>query len=654
VAKNGECLMMIMRFLCLFLAVVLAAACSDSPTAVVVQPPAEENPFGPNVRIFGPDSANIQEQILQLYATQNLGEFGNTRAALLFKPGTYNLDVRVGYYTQVLGLGRSPDDVTITGAVRTQDDPATRPINEGPGALNNFWRSAENLSIIPTLGSLTVGPPSNVPDTPGGIPLNQNVWAVSQASPLRRIHIKQSPITLTPTECANANFFSPERKRNDPLIRTCPTTLRLFDVGWSSGGFMADSKIDGLVESGSQQQWMSRNCNWTQWNTENWNMVFLGSVPVPAGTWPGTPTSDGAITDGGRTPVVREKPFLFLDENERFFVKLPTLKVNSQGVDWDENGSPGVEIPLESFHIVKPAADGGPLAVDAATINSALDRGQHLLFSPGVYFISDTIRVTRPGTIVLGVGMANLVAANGKPIIEVADVDGVTVAGLTLEAGLMPSPTLLEVGPAGSIADHSSNPTFLFDIFCRVGGSPHSVRATTCVIINSNNVVGDNLWLWRADHGNNVGWTINTADTGLIVNGSSVFMYGLAVEHFQKYQTVWNANFGRVYFYQSEMPYDVPNQAEWVSPNGLNGYASYLVNPAVTSHEAFGLGVYCYFRDSVVSAYHAIEVPSALEGSFVHMLTFWLNGMEGSEVTHVINDTGAAVTKANRRTNVPE
>lgn len=630
----------------------------SSTTAVSNNPPApvDPNPFGPNVRIYGPESQGIQQEILDIYGVQGLkaNEFISRRYALLFKPGSYDLDVRVGYYTQVAGLGLSPDDVTITGAVRTQDNPATNPINAGPGALDNFWRCAENLSIVPTLGSLTVGPPSNQPDTPGGIPLNQNVWAVSQAAPLRRIHVKESPITLTPVECANANFFSPPRKQTDPLISKCPTTLRLFDVGWSSGGFMADSRIDGLVESGSQQQWMNRNCNWTQWNTENWNMVFLGSTPVPAGTWPGTPDSDGAITDGGATPIVRSKPFLALQGDGRFAVKVPALRRNSSGIDWDASGSPGVEIPLDKFEIVKPAEDGGPRTIQAADLNAALNRGQNLLFTPGVYFVNGTIEVDRPDTVVLGMGMATLVANSGESILRVADVDGVSIAGLTLEAGERKSETLLEVGPPGSAADHSGNPTFLFDLFCRVGGPPHPSQAVTCVTINSNNVVGDNLWLWRADHGNFVGWTENLADHGLIVNGTGVLMYGLAVEHFQKYQTVWNANGGRLYFYQSEMPYDPPNQAAWISPNGLNGFAAYKVADGVTDHQAYGLGVYCFFRDAVVSAFHAIEVPGALESSFTHMVTFWLDGQEGSEITHVINDTGAAVTKANRRTNIPQ
>jgi hypothetical protein len=612
--------------------------------------------FGPGVYILDPHSPHLQKTISGIYATQmrKKREFTQARYAILFKPGRYKLDVRVGYYTQVSGLGKSPDDVTITGAVRTQDNPATDPINEGPGALDNFWRSAENLSIIPTLGSLTIAPPSPTPKTPGGIPLNQNVWAVSQSAPLRRIHIKPSSISLTSTECTNANAYSPPRKQIDPLIKTCPTTLRLFDVGWSSGGYMADSKIDGLVESGSQQQWFSRNSTWTQWNTENWNMVFLGSTPVPQGTWPGTPTSDGAITDGGSTPVIREKPFLFVNKNNKYFVMVPALRQASDGVDWDGGTPSGTSIPIDQFYIVKPKANGKAIVINAALINAALARGKHLLFTPGVYYINGSIKIDRDDTVVLGLGMATLVANNGKPIMIVSDVNGVKLAGLVFDAGPLNSSTLLKVGESGSSSDHTADPTFLYDVFCRVGGAQHVGNASSCVTINSNDVVGDDLWLWRADHGSNVGWTINPADNGLIVNGSHVAIYGLAVEHFQKYQTVWNGESGRVYFYQSEMPYDVPSQSDWMSPGSVNGYASYKVADGVTDHEAFGVGVYCYFISPAISAYHAIEVPANIENSFDDMVTIWLNGQIGSEITHIVNNDGAAVTETNRKATLPE
>ena len=73
------------------------------------------------------------------------------------------------------------------------------------------------------------------------------------------------------------------------------------------------------------------------------------------------------------------------------------------------------------------------------------------------------------------------------------------------------------------------------------------------------NVILDDIWAWRADHGNGVGWTTNTADTGGIVNGDNVTAYGLFVEHYQKYEVIWNGNGGTDIFLQNEMPYDPPS-----------------------------------------------------------------------------------------------
>ena len=42
-----------------------------------------------------------------------------------------------------------------------------------------------------------------------------------------------------------------------------------------------------------------------------------------------------------------------------------------------------------------------------------------------------------------------------------------------------------------------------------------------------------------------------------MVDGDDVTTYGLAVEHTLEDLTVWNGEGGQVYFYQSELPYDV-------------------------------------------------------------------------------------------------
>ena len=529
--------------------------------------------FGPNVVVFDPSmsSSTIQSRLNSIFSQQERNQFGSQRYAVMFKPGTYSNDVNVGFYTQVLGLGLSPDAVTINGAVHVEAD-WFPPQN----ATQNFWRGAENLSVTPNGGA--------------------DRWAVSQAAPYRRMHV-----------------------RGD---------LQLDDGGWASGGWISDSKIDGQVRSGSQQQWISRNSQFGSWNGSNWNMVFAGVQGAPANTFPSPP-----YTTVAQTPVVREKPFLYIDGSGNYQVFVPSVKTNAAGTSWANGAAPGTSIPIDQFYIAKPGAT-------AADLNAALAAGKNLLVTPGVYHLNQALHVTRPDTVVLGLGIATLVPDGGVTAMNVDDVDGVKVAGLLIDAGTTNSNTLMQVGPAGSAADHAANPTSLHDVFFRIGGAAVG-KATNSLVVNSSNVIGDHMWIWRADHADNnayVGWTTNTADTGLTVNGNNVTMYGLFVEHYQKTQVVWNGNGGRTYFFQNEMPYDVPDQAGWMN-GSTKGYSAYKVGPNVTSHEAWGLGSYCYFstNPSVASA-HAFEAPNTPGVRFHDMVTVSLN-YQGT-ITHVINSTG--------------
>jgi hypothetical protein len=253
--------------------------------------------------------------------------------------------------------------------------------------------------------------------------------------------------------------------------------------------------------------------------------------------------------------------------------------------------------------------------------------------------LDDTIRVTKADTILLGLGVPSLVPKKGLPLISVADVGGVKIAGLILDAGPVRSASLLEVGPSGSKADHSASPTFLYDLTVRTGGAKAG-KNDVGILINSNHVVADQIWIWRADHGAGAAWTTNPTKNGLVVNGNNVTIYGLFNEHHQEHQTLWNGNGGRVYMYQSEMPYDVPKQSSWMSNKKTNGYASYKVADRVTSHEAWGVGVYSFFRDAPVKAHSAIEAPAVPGVKFHNLTTIWLNGKAGSEITHIINDIG--------------
>jgi hypothetical protein len=333
---------------------------------------------------------------------------------------------------------------------------------------------------------------------------------------------------------------------------------------------------------------------------------------------------------------VREKPFLYIDGSGNYLVMQPYLKSMSSGSSWASGMPPGSPLSIDRFYIAKPGTD------TATTMNAALAQGKHLLLTPGDYQIGAPIQVTLPNTIVLGIGLPVLTPTAGNELISIADVDGVSVAGVLIEAGgPMKSTTLLEAGAMGSSADHSSNPTVLFDVHCRIGGNT-SGSASSCFTINSNNVIIDNSWLWRADHGNDPGagnWNGDQSDHGLIVNGNDVTAYGLFVEHHQQYQTMWNGNGGSVYFYQSEMPYDPPSQSSWMSSATENGYPSYKVADSVTTHHGYGLGVYAFFQGNI-AADNAFETPTAAGVVMTHMMTFHGSGT----INNIINGTGGAAT----------
>ncbi|MGA5704392.1 coagulation factor 5/8 type domain-containing protein, partial [Peterkaempfera bronchialis] len=565
-------------------------------TGGTVPPTDPKNPdLGPNVYIVDPSTSqtDMQNRLNTIATQQHTNQFGDQRYAVLFKPGNYNADVNLGFYTQVAGLGLSPDDVNLNGHVRVEADWLQQGDNPNnlSNATQNFWRSAENLSVT--------------------LPNNQvERWAVAQAAPYRRMHLRGSQIQLW--------------NGGD---------------GWASGGLLADSKIDGQVVSGSQQQWFTRNSELGSWAGGVWNMVFVGTQGAPAASFPNPPE-----TVVGQTPVEREKPFLYVDGSGSYNVFVPGVRRNTTGTSWGHGAQVGTSLSLSQFYVVKPGAS-------AATMNAALAQGKNLLFTPGVYHLNDTLRITRADTVVLGLGLATLTPDTGLPAITAADVDGVNLAGLLIDAGPVNSPTLVQLGPAGSSADHSNNPSSLHDVFFRVGGA-HLGKATVSLQVNSNNVIGDHMWLWRADHGNaGVGWDVNTAANGLVVNGNDVTMYGLFVEHYQQFNTLWNGNGGRTYFYQNEMPYDVPNQAAWTSGNGNQGWASYKVADSVTTHEAWGVGSYCFFNtNNSIVASHAFEVPNTPGVKFHNLVTVSLGGV--GTISHVINNTGAAANLANQQSYV--
>jgi len=529
--------------------------------------------FGPNVKLFNPSMSHdeMQQTIDKVYTEQQHAEFGSSRYAFLLMPGKYNLDIPVGFYTQVLGLGASPDDVRVTGDVHA--DAASKNNN----ATTTFWRGVEGFSVVPAGGTMQ--------------------WAVSQAIAARRMHVLGNMVL--------------HQKR-----------------GWASGGWLSDSLVDGTVDSGTQQQWISRNTEWQQWTGANWNMVFVGAEHAPEGEWPKPP-----FTKIATVPIVREKPFLQVDAKGNFSVRVPAIRENSSGITWKQGATAGRNVPLSHFYIARPDRDTD------VTINAALDKGKDLLLLPGNYDLNAPIKVRKANTIVLGLGFATLRPVHGTEAMTVADVDGVTVSGLLFDAGTAVSPALLHVGTQGSKLRHKTNPISLHDVFFRVGGAGEG-RTDANLVIDSNDTIVDHTWIWRADHGHNVGWDKNQSNYGLVVHGNDVTIYGLFVEHHQKYQVLWAGERGRTYFYQSEIPYDPPTQAQWTDEKGAKGWASYKVADNVREHEAWGLGIYSVFRFPDVVMDRAIEVPDIPGVKFHHMITVAL--LDKGAILNVINQTGGS------------
>ncbi|GGR22412.1 discoidin domain-containing protein [Deinococcus ruber] len=559
-------------------------------TGVTPLPTSDTPDFGPNVSIFDTSTptATIQSKLDTAFNAQlknPSAQFGDQRNVFLFKPGTYGrVWANVGFYTTVAGLGLNPDDVTLSGSINVDSGWV---YGDEKNATQNFWRSAENIAVVPEGGT--------------------DRWAVSQAAPMRRVHIRGN-LTMGPSNQDGGQ-------------------------GYSSGGFIADSKVDGQVTSGSQQQWYTRDSTLGSWSGSNWNMVFSGVGGAPAQSFPTPP-----YTVLGGTPVSREKPYLYIDSAGKYRVFLPNLRTNSANATWPN--TPGTSLPLSQFYVAKPGDS-------AATLNQALAQGLNLFFTPGVYHVSQTVNVTRANTVIFGLGFATLVPDNGVNAMSVADVDGVRIAGLLFDAGTVNSAALLTVGTSGSHISHAANPTTVQDVYFRIGGAVAG-KATTSLIVNSDNTIVDHIWAWRADHGNSpTGWTVNTADTGMIVNGNSVLATGLFVEHYQKYQVIWNGQNGKTVFFQNEMPYDVPNQATWRS--GAKGYAAYKVADSVTTHEAWGLGAYSYFNvDPTIHADRAIEVPTVAGVKIHDALTVSLGNV--GFIDHVVNTAGPAAPQPGTNT----
>ena len=579
--------------------------------------------FGENMYIFSPDDnrEKIYNTINDIYKIQGAvdedgnattgQQFGSGRYTFAFKPGDYSTmkadNYDMSYYMQIIGLGKVPTDVKL----KNIHVPAVLP---NANVTCNFWMDVENFEIVPE----TVYKSDDV--------YFQFLWSVSQAAPARRLQVDRA-------------------------------SMLDWWYGWASGGYIADSVFKDKVGSYSQQQYYIRNSNLSNnFYGVNWNLVSQGVKGISAdgtyklesGMGKTNWKSGKASTFLDSTDIIREKPFLFFDEEEQEYkVFVPSLRKEATGISWSaDNIGEGKILDISKFYIARSDRD------NAKTINAALEEGKNIILSPGIYYAEEPIQVNNPNTVILGLGLATIIPGetNNEAAMKVADVSGVSIAGIIFDAQYS-SDNMLVVGEKGCNKDHSENPTVLQDVFVRIGGVHPGVASThQAVVVNSNNVIGDDFWLWRADHGDGVGWKLNTAENGLVVNGDNVIMYGLMVEHFQEYDVLWRGENGRTYFLQNEKCYDPQNQDDWKSHmDTALGYAAYKVCNNVKNHYAVGLGsydVFIYTNGASIFLDNAFEVPDSEGVKIENACIVEIANGEGPHVgfNHIINGTGPSIS----------
>lgn len=346
-------------------------------------------------------------------------------------------------------------------------------------------------------------------------------WSVAQAAPLRRVYSTR-----------NVSYD--------------------WAYGWASGGYTADCYFEGNAKTESGQQYFTRNSviegDATGTNLNNFNIgVDSASLPTEQklsnnngySNWSVAGENDGqqVITNITQTPKSQEKPFLFIDDDGEYKIFVPSLQENTSGVSWGDGKAndgmgAGKIMLLDDFYIAKEGDT-------AKTINEQLEE-KNIFFTPGIYHAEEVIKVNNKNRILLGTGMATIIPDNEEAAMEVADKDGIIVSGLIFDAGTY-SKYLLKIGSKKTNGSHEKNPILLQDLFFRIGGTTSQLtKADNALEINSNDVLCDHFWIWRADHGAGVEWYGNESQHGLIINGDNVSCYALFNEHFKDYDTLWN------------------------------------------------------------------------------------------------------------------
>ncbi len=600
-----------------------------APPAASICPDAATATFGPNVCVFTPSMTQDQVQAdLNAIADQQVpaaSQFDDQRYAIFFEPGTYGsaanpLVFQVGYYTEVAGLGALPQDTVINGAVEVFNNLCTAGTSNC-NADDNFWRSLSNVDLNVDLPSTTPNYSPPALDAYGaGCANSAEFWAASQAAPLRRDIINGSVVFQD--YCSADNY--------------------------ASGGFIADSQVTGDVDFYGNQQYFLRNssiggvggCPGGLWND-----VYSGVEGAPSAVFTGACEQNTVLA---ASPTTEEEPFLYQDANGSYQAFVPSVQHNTTGTTWASGTEAGSSIALSQFFIASPATPVGE-------INLALALGKNLVLTPGVYNLDQPIVVSRPDTVVLGQGFATLVPQHGNAALIVTSNVGVKVSGLIVDAGPVNSPALVSVGGLlGTSQQAAADPDTIQDVFFRIGGAETTPTSATVSLLDAApHSIIDDVWAWRADHGNDVGWTLNKGDTGLVVTGDDVTAYGLAVEHYQKSEVIWTGQGGTDVFFQNELPYDPPSQADWNQSATQLGYPAFEVGKNVKTFNGYAMGSYVVFinTSATLNVSQAFESPDTPGVQFHNVFGVWIAGSGGLD--SVVNGVGGPATSTSPGTVVP-
>jgi hypothetical protein len=593
----------------------------------------------------GQTISNLNDFILQLYNFLNnknpndinitedefeYSQFMNDRYTFIFTEGTYDgINIIINYYTSFYGVDMNKVVLLNSSIVVPTFTP-----NYQLGALDNFWRSLENMTIL-------------IKDDG---PNQQNFkWAVSQASPLRNVNIYY-------------NY-----------------SLWFFDLSYviipgegkksvyASGGYASNIKTNASIIFGGQQQFCLNNFNYVTSSTNinppadniikelcAWNTVLTDSKTDIVNSADRKDNSGTYLFTSysykNNTGKSIDKPsFYFTNENDytSYKINIPTKSSNTT-------------ISSNNIFIAYPKAN------ISKEINNALSQNIAVVLTPGFYKLDDPILITNNNSVILSLGMSTLENPPDNCALIINDnLTNVIISGFFIQANnnskLLKNDNncLIKIGSKHNKYNSLSTgfSVYLYDVFIRIGASnlgnekgPDYNKGNgikQMVEINSDNVIIENMWLWRADHTNGkenrdgIGPTNAYCENALVVNGNNVIIYGLACEHTLKDIVIWNGDSGIVNFYQCELPYDAP-----IDSTGLWNYSGFVINGS--NFNGGGMGIYSYFTKKwnqnwnikPTTCKQAILINSSARNiTITNAFTVFLNNQTGQGgISNIIND----------------